>query len=54
MVKWKIGSVIIPEGIYVPEIKGGEESKLQRLLDEGFEPFAVGQDTIWLKMPVDS
>ena len=50
MKKWEIESVIPSELIGRPSERAEQEAKLKRLLEEGFEPFAVIDSMIWLRM----
>jgi len=53
MKKWKIASVIPPECILRPPDKEEQELKLRSLLEEGYEPFAIMADRIWLRIPAE-
>lgn len=48
MSKWEIASVIPPELVGLLW-QDEQEKKLQALLEEGFEPFGVMCDRIWLR-----
>ena len=51
MKKWMVKSVITPELINENlKLKEEEENKLLALLEQGFEPFAVFSDRIWLRI----
>ena len=50
MKKWEVESVISPDLIYPEYIAFNEETqKLQSLLEQGFEPFAVMANRIYLR-----
>ncbi len=55
MQKWKIESVYPPDMVNenYPEIKREAENKYQKLLEEGYEPFAVIFDKIWFRLKLD-
>ena len=49
MKKWDIKSVIVPELIGIDSIRETEEIKLLNLLENGYEPFAILYDRVWLR-----
>lgn len=53
MKKWDIKSVIAPDLIGQEEARKEEEQKLQALLEEEFEPFAVLYERVWLRRELD-
>ena len=50
MEKWKIESVYPPDIMRPSEARIAEEEKLHNLLEQGFEPFGLMDDRIWLRM----
>jgi len=53
MGKWEIKSVIAPDLIGIAVLREEEERKLQALFEEGFEPFTVIYERIWLRRKLD-